>query len=198
MKLADENIETKWVRLERAKPSPYFYDFVKTSGAVEAMWEWLPRLPGRGTNYDSYYDYVAQQIEKGKIIALIAYNPKNNDFVGGAAYLRESRTHRSVQIGYTWITPAYRGTSMTLAIQCAMLERAYERGARRVFWMADTSNSRMVGFLESKIGAVREGVLRCFTRMNDGHWCDAAIYALVGDEISDAIRRLNMKLDSRD
>ena len=195
MKLGNQIMQNKWVRLETLKPSPQLREFIKASGAVEAMWEWLPRLPGRGTTYDAYFDHVMAQMKAGAMLPMFGHSKTDGAFVGGASFMEMSRTHRNARIGFMWTPPNLRGSPMTLAMQAAMLTSAVAWRAKRVYWMVDVLNTRQTAFVEKKISARREGVLESVARMNDGRWADIAIYALVGDRLEEAVERIEASLE---
>lgn len=198
MELNASGLENDWVRLEALDPSDETRAFLKSTGAVEAMWNWLPRIPGRGTTFDIYYDYVMGNVKKGRMMPFLAYDAQSGDFVGGSNFLNPSRTHRNVQIGFMWTRPEVRGSKVTLAAQLAMIQRAVDWRAKRVYWMADLLNEPYMAFLESKIGARKEGEMECVARMNDGRWADAAVYALVGDRLKETPARLLAMLEAMD
>ena len=198
MELNASGLENDWVRLEPLQPSEEVRAFLKATGAVEAMWNWLPRIPGRGTTFDIYYDYVIANMKKGEMVPFLAYDAKTGDFVGGSNFLNPNRTHRNVQIGFIWTTPEARGSNITLAAQMAMIQRAVDWRAKRVYWFADLLNEPYMAFLEGKIGARKEGEMECVARMNDGRWADAAVYALVGDKLKEAPARLQAMLETMD
>ncbi len=198
MELSADGLENKWVRLERMTPSFEIYEFVKYSGAVEAMWQWMPRVSGWGVSFEDYFKYVSHQIKNRHMIAYLARSKSDDAFVGGAAFLRASRTHRSVQIGYIWTPPSVRGSKLPIAIQAAMIQRAIDWRAKRIYWVVDVTNTRYSAFLERKIGAIKEGQFESFARLNNGRWCDAAVYALAGDKLNGVVPRLEAMLEAKD
>lgn len=190
MELGDLTFENDWVKLETVKPSEQTRDFIKASGAVEAMWEWLPRLPGRGTTYDAYYDHVMGLVKNGSMLPVFAKSKIDGSFAGGASFMKINRTHRSLQIGFMWMPPHLRGSPISLATQAAMIQGAINWRAKRVYWYVDVLNTRYSHFVEEKVGAKKEGVFESCARMNDGRWSTAAIYALVGDRLQEAVDRI--------
>jgi RimJ/RimL family protein N-acetyltransferase len=94
-----------------------------------------------------------------------------------------------------WTLPELRGTPMTLAIQAAMVKGAMDSRAKRVYWVVDIKNTRQMALVEKKIGAQKEGVLRNLARINDGRWCDSAVFSLVGDEMRQAVARIEAQLE---
>lgn len=68
--------------------------------------------------------------------------------------------NRNVEIGWTWLSPAFWGTGLNAACKLLLLEYCFESlGVIRVQFSASGRNERSQRALE-KIGAVREGVLR--------------------------------------
>lgn len=196
MQLRDQIFENKWVKLDLMKMSPEAHAFIKDSGAVEAMWQWLPRLPGRGTNYDSYYNHVVKMVDKGTMVAFYASSRRTGEFAGLVSFMDVSRTHRNARIGMMWTPPQLRGKPYALAIQGALLKGAIEWRAKRIYWMVDVLNERQIAFTENKLCAIREGVFKSVVRMNDGRWADVAIFALVGDQLAEAAQRIENQLET--
>lgn len=68
--------------------------------------------------------------------------------------------NRNVEIGWTWMAPAFWGQGINQACKLLLLQYSFEElGVIRVQFSASGSNLRSQRALE-KIGAVREGVLR--------------------------------------
>ena len=195
MELRDQTFENEWVRLEPLEPSPELREMVRVSGIMDSIWEWMPRLSGRGTTFDTYYDDLFAKTKAGSVLPLIASKKSDGTFVGGAAYLRMSRTHRSAQIDYVWTPNHIRGSKVPLAIQAVMLKGLVEWRAKRAYWIVNIRNERMTSFLEEKIGAKKEGEFEYYARMNDGSWSTSAVYGLVGDGILKAVKRIEATLE---
>jgi len=195
MELRDQTFENRWVRLETVEPSPEFRELIRTSGIMDAVWKWMPRLQGRGTTFDTYYEDGIAKIKAGSMMPVIGYSKTDGSFVGGASFLRMSRTHRSAQIDYVWTPEHIRGSKVPLAIQAAMLKGLVNWRAKRAYWIVNIRNERMVSFLEQKIMAKKEGEFEFYARMNDGSWSTSAVYALVGDGIKAAVERIEAQLE---
>lgn len=194
MELYEKTFENEWVRLEPINPSAEFRKMLKHSSIVDNFWKWMPRLTGSGTTFDMYYEDALKKHKDGLMMSVAAYCQKDGSFVGGASFLRMNRTHRRLQIDYVWTPENKRGTSVSLAIQTAMLRGAIAWRAKRVYWVVDITNEPMMKFVGEKIGAKKEGVIECYARMIDGRWSDSAVFALVGDNIQAGIDRIEAKL----
>lgn len=194
MQITNKSLKSEWVRFEIMKLDADFREFIKASGAIDAMWEWLPRLPNRGTTFDGYFDHIARQVKNGRMLPVMGFSQEDGRFVGGSAFMRINQTHRHLQIGFMWSPPELRGSPYTLAVQAGMIRAAMAWRAKRIFWTADTENLRLISFMEEKVQAKREGVVESAFRLTDGRWSDTIIYALVGDRIEEAVTRIESEL----
>lgn len=183
MRLDEQGLHNDIVRLDLLEESDRAR--LGGSGAVSAMWEWLPVIPS-GTNFHAYFDLMLAMKEKGNIIPFSITRQADGAFAGVIAYLDVSRTHRRVGIGYVWHPPEMRGTVVPVATQMAMIGRAFSARMRRIEFPIAASNVRAVSSLE-RLGARKEGVLRRYLRLADGSWADLAVLSLVDSEIRAAI-----------
>ncbi len=194
MRLNAPNVESQWLTvLPVGTPElPFDENFLKriqTDGAEQALWNWLPRLSGGGTSFESYFGRMAKLVEQGRFFPMTAFTKGDHENVGGAAFLRASRTHRSVEIGFIWLNRDFRDWLYFAALQEAMIRRAMAWRAKRIVWNVSPRNDRMIGALE-RLGAKRDGVLRSAYRMNDGSWSDTVVFSLVQDEIEGRLQSL--------
>ena len=80
--------------------------------------------------------------------------------VGSTRYLALRPEHRSVEIGWTWLTPEAWGTGANVEAKLLMLEHAFERlGCLRVELKTDARNERSRGAMAA-LPAQFEGVHR--------------------------------------
>lgn len=82
--------------------------------------------------------------------------------IGRTTFMEIKPEHRSVEIGRTWIGRAYHGSRVNPEAKYLMLRHAFEElspGAIRVQLTTSGTNLHSQGAI-SKLGAVREGVLR--------------------------------------
>ncbi|MEM8635290.1 MAG: GNAT family protein [Pseudomonadota bacterium] len=195
MELSDPGLENEQIRLEIFGEAEK--ELIGASGAIQSLWDWMPRVPGRGTSYDSYFDYMMGEKASQRLIPFLAWRKSDNAFVGGTSFLDPNLTHRSVKIMNPWIMPEMRRSSMFTAMTAAMVRRASEWRARRVSWQVDTRNKPLRRALE-RMGIPQEGIMRSVARLNNGEWSDVVVYALVQDEIREAANRLESTLEPVD
>ncbi|MEL7480618.1 MAG: GNAT family protein [Pseudomonadota bacterium] len=188
--LTDPGFETDTLRFKLLAEDDK--DTIIQSGAIRAMWDWLPALPGKGTSFDAYHAHTMAERKAGQFFPFVIFHKRDDSLVGGMCFLNPSRTHRRVTIGYLWIMPEHRGSGMFEMIQTGIIRRAYDWRAKRIVWPADTQNKALITALE-RMGVPREGVLRSFERLNTGRWSDVAIYAAVREEIPTILSQLEQQ-----
>ena len=190
MDLAGPGLENSLVRLEAFAESHRQSLF--ESGAVDAMWKWMP-VVSAGTTFNAYFDYTLLQTKQGNGITFSIFDPQTDEYLGVVAYLDPDRTHRRVQITNIWLLPDRRGGNYFAAVQSLMIQRALDWGARRIVWLADERNGVAIKAIK-KLGAKQEGIAREYQRMTDGHWANMIVFSLLRAEAKDVVLRLEDKI----
>lgn len=97
--------------------------------------------------------------------------------VGTTSFYRVVSEHKRLELGKTWLGAPYRRTHINTAAKYLMLNYAFEAIlANRVELNTDIRNVRSQRAME-RIGAIRDGVLRCHTIMRDGFVRDTVNYS---------------------
>lgn len=114
--------------------------------------------------------------------------------VGLTAYLDIRPQHRGLEVGATWITPAYQGTSVNPECKYLLLQHAFEHlGAVRVQLKTDGRNLQSQRAI-ARLGAQREGVLRRHTILPDGFIRDTVMFSITDAEWPAVRRGLEKRL----
>ena len=116
-------------------------------------------------------------------------NPSNRTFVlfdgdelaGMSSFLGIDEARQVVEIGGTYDRPHLRGTGFNLRVKDMMLTRAFGCGYRRVEFRVDARNARSQAAM-TKLGAVREGVMRADRITWTGHIRDTVLFSILRDE----------------
>ena len=122
-------------------------------------------------------------------IALYRSKPNNLTFVlfegdelaGMSSFLGIDEGRQCLEIGGTYYRPHLRGSGFNPRVKVMMLARAFECGIRRVEFRVDRRNARSQAAM-TKLGAVREGVLRADRITWTGHVRDTVLFAILKDE----------------
>lgn len=101
--------------------------------------------------------------------------------VGMSSFLGIDEPRQVLEIGSTYYRPAFRGTGFNRRAKDMMLRRAFDCGVRRVEFRVDVRNERSQAAM-TKLGAVREGVLREDRITWTGHVRDTALFSILASE----------------
>jgi RimJ/RimL family protein N-acetyltransferase len=122
-------------------------------------------------------------------IALYGSKPNNRTFVlfdggemaGMSSFLGIDEGRQCLEIGGTYYRPHLRGSGFNRRVKDMMIVRAFDCGTRRVEFRVDRRNARSQAAM-TKLGAVREGVLRGDRITWTGHVRDTVLFAILKDE----------------
>jgi N-acetyltransferase len=130
------------------------------------------------------------------LVAFATVSCATGKAVGVTTYLDIRPVHRGLEVGMTWLGKAYQGTVVNPECKLLLLGHAFETlGAIRVQLKTDARNLQSQAAI-SKLGAVREGVLRSHYVMPDGYLRDTVMYAVTSDEWPAVKRNLEARIAS--
>jgi len=150
----------------------------------DEIWRWLP-VP-RFPSLNEVKAWVAEALQdqaQGGSIPFATVRQSDGVVVGSTRYLDIRRPHRSLEIGWTWITPEAQRTAVNTEAKFLMLSHAFENlGAIRVQLKTDERNEQSRKAI-ARLGAVFEGILRNFqTRAHDGYVRNTAMFSITDAE----------------
>jgi RimJ/RimL family protein N-acetyltransferase len=135
--------------------------------------------------------------QAGTVLPLVTIHRASGAVAGSTQYLDIARKHRGLEIGATWIAPAYQRTAVNTEAKYLMLRHAFERlGAIRVWLKTDSRNLRSQQAI-ARLGALREGTLRHHMLLHDGYVRDTVFYSIIPAEWPAVMERLEAALAGR-
>ena len=115
--------------------------------------------------------------ERGTELNFAIIDEASQSAVGTTSFYRVVPDHKRLELGKTWLGAPYRRTHINTAAKYLLLSHAFEKlHANRVELNTDARNLRSQRAME-RLGAVRDGVLRCHTIMRDGFVRDTVNYS---------------------
>jgi RimJ/RimL family protein N-acetyltransferase len=146
-------------------------------------WQWLSvEQPQTREEMRAYLDAAYANLADGSELPLVTVRRADDTVVGSTRYLALRPEHRSVEIGWTWLTPEAWGTGINVEAKLLMLEHAFERfGCLRVELKTDARNERSRGAMAA-LPAQFEGVHRKAMLVRGGQRRDSAWYSVIDDE----------------
>jgi RimJ/RimL family protein N-acetyltransferase len=115
--------------------------------------------------------------QRGAELNFAIIDEASRSAVGTTSFYRVVPEHKRLELGKTWLGSPYRRTHINTAAKYLLLRHAFETlRTNRVELNTDARNLRSQRALE-RLGAVRDGVLRCHMVMRDGFVRDTANYS---------------------
>jgi len=132
-------------------------------------------------HFDESIDLFSNH-KRNRTFVLFAKNPQGGEELAGMSSFLGIDQHRGVlEIGGTYYRPKFRGTGFNRRVKDMMLRRAFECGFRRIEFRVDERNKRSQAAM-TKLGAVREGVLRADRITWTGHVRDTVLFSILKGE----------------
>ncbi|TFI59555.1 N-acetyltransferase [Sphingomonas parva] len=130
-------------------------------------------------HFDASFDRIRARPD-WRCFAIFSYER----LIGMSCFLGIDEERRVLEIGNTYYVPDVRGTGLNRRIKDLMLGRAFGCGFRRVEFRVDARNRRSQAAM-TKIGGVREGVIRQDRITWTGHVRDTVLFSILADEYED-------------
>ncbi len=182
MRVEERTLEGNHVRLEplAARHVPELVQAVQDP----EVWRYLGAIPHPRTSEDMQR-FVAIALaarDQGTELPFAIVERAGGRAVGSTRYMDIRAAHRGLEIGWTWIAPAFQRTAVNTECKLLLLTHAFESlGCLRVQLKTDLRNLRSQAAIE-RLGAVKEGVLRRHIVYHDGYVRDSVLYSITDAE----------------
>jgi len=149
----------------------------------ERTWRWLSIVqPQTRAELRAYLDEALANAAAGTEMPFATIRRDGGRVLGSTRFLALRPEHRSVEIGWTWLTPEAWGTGINVEAKLLMLEHAFQTfGCLRVELKTDALNDRSRGAMEA-LPAQFEGVHRKAMLVRGGERRDSAWYSVLDEE----------------
>ena len=163
--------------------------------SIPEVWQYLRSGPVRTErDLEAVIDQVLEAQAAGTDLAFTTRRLPSHRAIGQTRYLRIDRPNQWVEIGGTWLDPAYWRTPVNTEAKLLMFRHAFEdEGAHRVQLQTDLRNERSQRAI-ARLGAVREGVLREDVELTDGTLRSSVYFSVLASEWPSVRLRLETEL----
>lgn len=138
-------------------------------------------------------NYVASGLaeqEAGTCLSFTIVDQQTNTFIGSTRLFDIAVAHRRGEIGHTWLTPSVWRTRINTECKYLLLFHAFETlGMIRVQLKTDSRNVRSQTAI-TRLGAVKEGILRNHVILPDGYIRHSVMYSITDGEWPEVKKRL--------
>lgn len=180
MQIMPVTLEGQYVRLE-----PTTLEHVPAlwhAGAHAEIWRWLPYVMRSEAEMRAYIEAELAKQQAGAVLRFVTVAKAVEQPVGSTSYLNIDRQHRRLEIGGTWITPAWQRSPVNTEAKYLQLRHAFETlGCLRVEFKTDALNTKSRQAL-ARIGAVEEGTFRNHMLMPDGRIRHSVYFSVTREE----------------
>lgn len=165
------------------------------AGKAVQIWNYMIRPVFESVeDTEGWINQALEDAKGGLQIPFIIKKTDDGTVVGSTRYLDIQLPNRSLEVGWTFISPEYWGKSIGVEMKYLMFCEAFDSGFIRVQLKTDSRNHRAMKHIE-KVGAIKEGVLRKHMLTGDGVQRNTVYYSIIEEEWPQAKANLEKLLD---
>jgi N-acetyltransferase len=170
------------VRLEpiRREHAELFWEIAK--GDLDDIFRWIPYPMKTREDFQRLIDKIFEEQARGESVAFATAEKKSGKTIGSTRFMNIDRANRRVEIGSTWVVPAWQRTAVNTEAKYLMLRHAFEVwGCVRVELKTDALNEKSRNAI-LRIGAKEEGTLRRHVVTWTGRIRDSVYFSILDSE----------------
>lgn len=146
------------------------------------IWEFYPTQLHTPEKFASAFRTVFAARDGGTQYPFVIYHRGEERIIGSTRLMDIHPEHRKLEIGWTWLSPAYWGSGINRECKGLLLTYCFEAlGAARVQLKTDEINLRSRRAIE-KTGARFEGILRNDMIRDNGTYRNSAYFSIIEAE----------------
>jgi RimJ/RimL family protein N-acetyltransferase len=147
-----------------------------------ALWRWTIMGPQDEAGFRRWFDAALANQEAGTERPFATIHRASGRAIGSSRFLSIVPEHRRLEIGWTWLAPAWQRSGANREAKLLMLGYAFDTlGCRRVEFKTDSNNEASRAALLG-IGATFEGIFRKHIVMPNEGVRHSAWYSVIDDE----------------
>ncbi len=132
--------------------------------------------------------------EVGNSLPWVTVLKQENRVIGSTRFIDLDMTHRTVELGSTWLAPEYHGAGVNPEVKLLQLTYAFEElGLNRVAFKTHHENRQSQAAMR-KMGAIEEGTFRNHYIMSDGTQRHSVWFSIIREEWPEVRARLEGRL----
>jgi N-acetyltransferase len=190
-------LEGSVVRLEplRRQHAAEMWDVAKEK--ADEIFQWIPYRMKSFEDIQAAVDKALTERDRGESVPFATLERKSGRVIGSTRFMNIDRANRRVEIGSTWIAPAWQRTAVNTEAKYLMLRHAFEVWkCLRVELKTDALNLKSRNAI-LRIGAKEEGTLRRHVITWTGRVRDSVYFSILDGEWPEVKKSLEAKLTVR-
>lgn len=187
-------LEGSEVRLEPIGPdhAQLFWDVANQN--LEDIFRWIPYAVRTLEDFQKVVDKALDEQKRGESVVFATVERSSGRVIGSTRFMNIDRVNARVEIGSTWIAPAWQRTAVNTEAKYLMLRHAFEVWkCIRVELKTDGLNQKSRNAI-LRIGAKEEGTLRRHLLTWTGRVRDTVYFSILDSEWPEVKGRLEARL----
>jgi RimJ/RimL family protein N-acetyltransferase len=187
-------LEGSVVRLEHLRREHAELFWNAAHDALEDIFRWIPYRMQTREDFEQLVEKAHDEQGRGESIVFATVERTSGRVIGSTRFMNIDRANRRVEIGSTWIAPAWQRTAVNTEAKFLMLRHAFEMWhCFRVELKTDALNQKSRNAI-LRIGAKEEGTLRKHVVTWTGRIRDSVYFSILDTEWPEVKAKLSAYL----
>jgi N-acetyltransferase len=195
MAVTPVTLEGRRVRLEPMRME--HLDELAAVGIEEAVWRWMPIYVETREHLRTWIEQSLEQAAQGRALPFVTRSLSDGKIAGSTRYMDIDVRNRGLEIGGTWLAPAWQRTGINIEAKYLQLTHAFETiGAIRVALKTHHGNKQSQTAIAA-LGAKHEGIFRNHMIMPDGSYRHSVWYSITVEDWPEVKAGLEQRMSRR-
>ncbi|HZR27386.1 MAG TPA: GNAT family protein [Terriglobales bacterium] len=183
------------VRLEPLRPEHAEAMWEVAKDSMEDIFRWIPYPMRTLDDFSRLIHSVLEEQKRGQSLPFTTIEQRSGKIIGSTRFMSMDLANRKVEIGSTWIAPAWQRTAVNTEAKYLMLCHAFENwNCLRVELKTDALNQKSRNAI-LRVGAKEEGTLRKHMVTSSGRVRDTVYFSILDTEWPEVKLRLQERLN---
>jgi len=194
MNIQSVTLEGKAVRLIPIRREHWEPLWEVAKDSAEDIFRWIPYPMQTAKNFEQWADKALAEQERGESLVFVTVERSSGQTIGSTRFMNIDRANRRVEIGSTWIAPAWQRTAINTEAKYLMLRHAFEEWkCIRVELKTDALNQKSRNAI-LRLGAKEEGTFRKHLVTWTGRIRDTVYFSILDTEWPKVKTKLEARL----
>ncbi|MBB6144224.1 RimJ/RimL family protein N-acetyltransferase [Silvibacterium bohemicum] len=169
-------------------------DELAAVGLEPSIWKWMPMRVESRADLQRWMEQALKQAAQGWALPFVTRAVADKRVVGSTRYMDIDARNRGLEIGGTWLAPAWRRTGINVEAKYLLMQHAFEElGAIRVALKTHHENLQSQTAIAA-LGAKQEGIFRNHMIMPDGSFRHSVWFSVTAEEWPGVKARLRERM----
>jgi len=163
---------------------------------LDDIFQWIPYRMKSKEDFQLIVDKALAEQQRGESLVFATVERSSGKVIGSTRFMNIDRANRRVEIGSTWIAPAWQRSAVNTEAKYLMLRQAFEMWkCIRVELKTDALNQKSRNAI-LRIGAKEEGTLRRHVITWTGRVRDSVYFSILDSQWPEVKAKLEARLHS--